>query len=172
MQVKELDPSTTSIVGFVGLAIGVVAISYATRLVIRSQIFVSSRQKMMASVRHDAKIQDAQVVRTRDFVVWIWHRCVTDFLALGQQSDYRDSLTKFFILLSGVIVMISVWASAALVRDMKVAISLAAVILFVSFFAFTCATNFRRLRKMVEERRRRRQIIKRRRAMRDQISRA
>lgn len=166
MQVKELNQETTSITGFVGLALGVVLSSYAVRLLIRSQPFIHMRARVANGIREYSGLLDGQPIRTRDFLAWTWHRTVTDQISFAFGNDYHESLATIAVVVSALIVMISVWASSSLVPSMKLAISMAVIILFIFLMGLACVFNFQALKQIAKALQRQRQRHKSRRRRR------
>ena len=83
MQVKELNASRTSIAAFFTLAIILTAASYAIRLVIRSDSFISRKRRLVTGIRDDAKLAFGSPIPTRFFVAWLWRRIFWGMAALG-----------------------------------------------------------------------------------------
>jgi hypothetical protein len=117
MQVKEIDPTTTSIKWFVVMAIGVTALSYSVRLLIRSSVFIEPRQKMMASVRLAAEIPVDRDVPLRAFLGWAFG-WVFQKLALTRVGRVVG------VLLCTIIPLIPLWSSESLGHGMKAAMSI------------------------------------------------
>lgn len=74
MQVKELNASRISIAAFFILAIIITTASYALRLVIRSDRFISLKTKVLTDIRHHADLAFGSPIPTRSFLTWLWYR--------------------------------------------------------------------------------------------------
>ena len=128
MQVKELNPGSTSIKWFVVMAVGLTVTSYGIRLLIRSEAVTGALRKMMADVRSHAsetspagpsmrtRLPENQPVPTRVFLGWAWTKVFEPFSS--------RSLSCIGISLCAVIPLFSVWTSSTLLSGLKVVISI------------------------------------------------
>lgn len=74
MQVKELDASRISIAAFFTLAILITTASYALRLLIRSEVIVHQRKRLLNNVRQNAGLTPGSSIPTKTFLAWMWRR--------------------------------------------------------------------------------------------------
>ena len=74
MQVKELDASRISIAAFFTLAVLITTASYALRLLIRSEVFVYQRKRILTDIRQDAGLTPGSSIPTKTFLAWMWRR--------------------------------------------------------------------------------------------------
>ena len=74
MQVKELNASRISIAAFFTLSIIITTVSYALRLLIRSEFFVHHKRKILYDIRKDAELAPGSSIPTRIFLAGMWRR--------------------------------------------------------------------------------------------------
>lgn len=149
MQVKELNASRISIAAFFILDIVVTAASYAIRLVIRSDNFISLKRKLVADIRHDASLAFGSPIPTRSFIAWLWRRIGWVLIVVG---------------IMGVVVgpSAALWTSQ-LTMGIKVGVTIVIGMLYVGPVVFLVLQKvLRRLFKARLGRKRKRTVIKRR----------
>ena len=74
MQVKELSEAETSVSAFIILAIIITVLSYALRLLIRSESFTRRRHGWIQDMRSDAGLPTDASIPTTTFLIWVWRR--------------------------------------------------------------------------------------------------
>lgn len=74
MQVKELNAADISVSAFIILAIIITVLSYALRLLIRSESFINRRRGWTQDIRSDAGLSPDASIPTTTFLLWVWRR--------------------------------------------------------------------------------------------------
>ncbi|KAK5091736.1 hypothetical protein LTR05_001921 [Lithohypha guttulata] len=139
MQVRELDPATTSIRWFALTAIILIVTSYSVRLLIRSRLFVNGMHLMMSSVRREVGLRDGQPVPTITFLWWL---ASSPARALGS-TNWWDAVIRpvlpmmILCIVCGFVPLFSLWFNARLAGGMKVVISIAIGITVISLLCVT-----------------------------------
>ena len=74
MQVKELNAANVSVSAFIILATIITILSYALRLIIRSESFTRRRGELLLHIRSDTRLSSDASISTTLFLLWIWRR--------------------------------------------------------------------------------------------------
>ena len=74
MQVKELNAADISVSAFIILAVIITVLSYALRLLIRSESFIRRRRGWTQDIRSDAGLSPDASIPTTTFLIWVWRR--------------------------------------------------------------------------------------------------
>lgn len=130
MQVRELDPSTTSIKWFVVLSILVLLLSYSVRLLIRSRLWVQVVHLVMRSARAYSGLREKEPVPTGNFLHWMGYIVFVKPYEHLLATEFGDLLRDegplvLFIVVCGLIPLLSVWTNKGLHGGIKLVISLA-----------------------------------------------
>jgi len=143
MQVKELNPATTSVRWFALTAVLATISSYSVRLFIRSRLVVDALRKMMNSVRTYAGLRERQPVPTIDFIWWVVTSPKRVFNSLGWWADFlRPNLHVILTcIICGFVPLFSVWFNTHLKGGVKVAVSIAACITIMALLAVTAGRH-------------------------------
>ena len=143
MQVKELNPDTTSVRWFALTAVLVTVSSYSVRLLIRSRLMVEALRKMMNSVRTYAGLRERQPVPTVVFVRWAVTSPMRAFNSIGWWANFlRPNLPVILTcIFCGFIPLFSVWFNTHLRGGIKVAVSIAACITIIALLAVTAGRH-------------------------------
>jgi hypothetical protein len=136
MQVKELDPETTSVKWFVLTAVVVIGLSYGIRLLIRSKICTQTISEMAVNLRKTTRISDRQPIRTRDFIRWVTSRITVGFIRTRRGKGIA-------MLLFGLVAMIPLWFRSTLLDGLKAVISIGVLVLVIFSLLILNASRFR-----------------------------
>lgn len=82
MQVHELDPSTTSVKGFVAVAVILLLALYSIRLLIRSEFFKAVRKDMVQDLRSTGGVKPSQEIPNTLVLIWTWQKSRTLLVGL------------------------------------------------------------------------------------------
>ena len=74
MQVREINAADISVSAFIILAIVITVLSYALRLLIRSESFTKRRRGWIQEIRLDASLSPDASIPTTTFLMWVWRR--------------------------------------------------------------------------------------------------
>ena len=74
MQVKELNAADVSVSAFIALAVIITFLSYALRLLIRSESFIGRRREWVQSIRSYADLSPEASIPTTAFLLWVRYR--------------------------------------------------------------------------------------------------
>lgn len=143
MQVKELNPDTTSIRWFALTAVLVTVSSYSVRLLIRSRLMVDVLRKMMSSVRTHAGLRESQPVPTIDFIWWAMTSPTRAFSSVGWRANFlRPNLPVILTCtVCGFVPLFSVWFNTHLRGGIKVAVSIAACLTIIALLVATAGRH-------------------------------
>lgn len=122
MQVRQLDPETTSIMWFWVMAVALTASSYTVRLLIRSQAFLQVKKMLGIAIRKNANLTESQPIGTRAAIaamVRILSHAILESVTL------QLLVTAVFLLMP----LVSLWANSGLVHGMVVVISICVALL-------------------------------------------
>lgn len=133
MQVRELNAADTSVSAFIILALIITVLSYALRLLIRSESFTRRRHGWTQVVRSDADLSPDAPIPTTTLIRCVLHRLGWILTSLSERLGWK----LFICLLSlavAVGLLVAIW-TRPLTSGIKIGATAAVVIILGSFAA-------------------------------------
>ncbi|KIV97269.1 hypothetical protein PV10_01037 [Exophiala mesophila] len=143
MQVRQLDPETTSITWFWVMAIALVATSYGVRLLIRSQAILHAKKVVGIAIRQNANLTESQPIGTRAAIAALGRLLIP---LIHESLSLQLLVAAIFL----VIPLISIWANGGLVHGMVVVISICVALLVAFTLLMLCLRPDDNLRPLAE----------------------